>query len=213
MVVMSASSAAADTADNADTGQFQALLAETAARHGRLCPRQVLGVRIGLAAMAAFQLPVGGAERQLLVFTETDGCFVDGVEVATGCSVGHRTLRVHDYGKVAAVFVHVASGRALRIAPRPDVRDRAREYAPHESSRYDAQLAGYQAMPVSELLSTRWVRLHGDPRTLLGRAGVRACCSDCGEEVMNQREVVRGDVILCRSCAEGAYFDVVERLR
>ncbi|MBK9095054.1 MAG: hypothetical protein IPM84_20295 [Anaerolineae bacterium] len=46
-----------------------------------------------------------------LAITETDGCFVDGVSAVTGCYVGRRTLRVEDFGKVAAVFVgHAASG-------------------------------------------------------------------------------------------------------
>ena len=53
---------------------------------------------------------------------ESDGCFADGLEAATGCTVGHRTLRVEDYGKIAATFVDVSTGQAIRIAPRLDVR-------------------------------------------------------------------------------------------
>ncbi len=55
-------------------------------------------------------------DKRLLVIVESDGCFVDGVSVTTGCTVGHRTLRVEDYGKVAATFVDVSSERALRVA-------------------------------------------------------------------------------------------------
>ena len=44
-------------------------------------------------------------DKRLYTFVETDGCFADGVMVATGCSLGHRTLRLIDYGKVAATFV------------------------------------------------------------------------------------------------------------
>ena len=43
--------------------------------------------------------------------------------------MGHCTLRVEDYGKVAATVVHVESIQALRVAPRLDVRQHAWIYA------------------------------------------------------------------------------------
>jgi len=190
--------------------RLDAALAASAERHGRLCPRQVLGVRIGLAAMDAFGFSVGAAGRCLLAFAETDGCFLDGVEAATGCSAGHRTLWVYDYGKVAGVFVDIVTGRALRIAPRKDVRERAPEYAPDESRRYYAQLSGYQLMPDEVLLSITTVALRDDLAEFLGQAGIRVNCSECGEEVMNRREAIRNNTPLCRSCADGAYFDVLD---
>ena len=103
--------------------------------------------RIGLAGAAGLGLEAPFKGKRLLVIVESDGCFVDGVSATTGCSVGHRTLRVEDYGKVAATFVDVSSERALRVAPRSDVRQRAGEYAPGEKRRYDAQLQGYRRMP------------------------------------------------------------------
>ena len=44
-----------------------------------------------------------------LIIVETDGCFVDGIEVSTGVTVGHRSLRVVDLGKIAATFVSLAN--------------------------------------------------------------------------------------------------------
>src|SRR5512147_77469 len=94
------------------------LLAASAARHSHLCPRQVLGVRTGLAGLAALSLLPPLRDKRLLVIVETDGCFTDGIEVSTGVAVGHRTLRVEDYGKIAATFVNIPTGEALRISPR-----------------------------------------------------------------------------------------------
>src|SRR5512141_395633 len=93
------------------------ILNTAASRHSHLCPRQVLGARIGLAGARAVGLepPVRG--KRLLVILETDGCFADGMEAATGCSVGHRTLRIEDYGKVAATFVNIRQGRVVRVTP------------------------------------------------------------------------------------------------
>ncbi len=92
------------------------LLEKSTQHHDHLCPRQILGVRIGLAGMKALGFSEPPIEKQLLVISETDGCFVDGVIAATDCTVGHRTLRVEDYGKVAVTFVDTKSGRTIRVA-------------------------------------------------------------------------------------------------
>jgi formylmethanofuran dehydrogenase subunit E len=125
----------------------------SAARHSHLCPRQVLGARIGLVSAGALGLEIPRSDKRLLVILETDGCFADGVEAATGCTIGHRKLRVEDYGKVAATFVDVKTGQAVRITPALDVRQRAYAYALDEKRHYFAQLAAYQVMPDSVLLS------------------------------------------------------------
>ncbi len=99
-----------------------ALLAATERLHHHLCPRQVLGVRLGLAAAGWLGLPVPQADKRLLAVVETDGCFSDGVAVATNCWVGRRTMRVEDYGKVAVTLVDTATERAVRAAPRSTAR-------------------------------------------------------------------------------------------
>src|SRR5436190_15054933 len=108
------------------------LLFASARLHRHLCPRQVLGVRMGLLASEALDLDLPQAPRskRLLTIVETDGCIADGIAVATNCWVGQRTLRVEDYGKVAATFVDTQTQRALRIVPRGDARLLARAYAP-----------------------------------------------------------------------------------
>ncbi len=185
------------------------LLELSSARHHHLCPRQVLGVRIGLAGPAALGLEIPRRDKRLLVFVETDGCFADGVEVATGCALGRRTLRLVDYGKVAATFVDVKTGLAVRVAPRPDVRQRAPHYAPEETKRYYAQLVGYQRMPAEELLSLTPVQLTTPIRHIVSRPGVRANCARCGEEIINEREVSQADETLCQACAGPAYYAII----
>jgi formylmethanofuran dehydrogenase subunit E len=150
------------------------------------------------------------ADKQLLIILETDGCFATGVEVATGCTVGHRTLRVEDIGKVAATFVHAKSERAIRLVPRPDVRERSLEYACHQTRKYFAQLEGYALMPVDELFLYEEVSLTIPAIEIIGRPGTRVNCDYCGEEILNQRETHEGGAILCRSCSGHGYYRAAE---
>lgn len=185
---------------------LQTLLELSSARHKHLCPRQVLGVRSGLAGAAALDLEAPRNDKRMLVILETDGCYADGIEVATGATIGHRTLRVVDYGKVATTFVDAKTGIAVRIAPRSDVRQRARFYAPEVQRHYFAQLKGYQIMPDNELLTMQEVHLTTPVEDLINRPGVRVNCTICGEEIINEREVWRQDMPLCQACAGPAYY-------
>jgi formylmethanofuran dehydrogenase subunit E len=187
------------------------LLEQSSARHDHLCPRQVLGARIGLAGAAALGVEIPITDKSLLVILETDGCFADGVEVATGCTVGHRTLRVEDYGKTAATFIDAQNGEALRVAPALNVRQLAYDYAPDEPRHYFAQLSAYQTMPDEELITIQPIQLETPVAAILSRAGVRANCDVCGEEIINEREIQRGGQTLCKACAGQAYYQLLSQ--
>ena len=182
------------------------LLRLSSARHDHLCPRQVLGVRIGLAGLAALGLSAPVRKTSALVIVETDGCFADGIEVASGATVGHRTLRVNDLGKIAATFVDVNTGQAIRIAPALDARERALQYAPAEPRHYFAQLQAYQTLPNEQLLQFRQVILDPPVEVLLSRPAVRVNCAMCGEEIINERQVCVEGQVLCRTCAGQGYY-------
>jgi len=174
--------------------------------HSRLCPRQVLGVRLGMYAGELLGLKLPSDERRLLAIVETDGCFADGVSVATGCWLGRRNLRLVDYGKVALIAIDVHTERAVRLRPDPLARARAATYAPTAPSSWDAQLAGYQRMPIEELVSAESVRLLTPMADLVGQAGNRIDCAGCGEEVLNLRYSVVGTRRLCQRCAGRPYY-------
>jgi formylmethanofuran dehydrogenase subunit E len=184
------------------------LLEKSASDHTHLCPRQVLGVRMGLAGLTALEVKAPVTPRTALVIIETAGCFADGIRVATGATVGHRTLRVEDLGKIAATFTNLGSGESVRLAPKLDVRSRALAYAPEEKRHYFAQLKGYQVMPDEELFSFQRVQLVTPARQIMSRQNARVLCSSCGEEVINEREVLVDGEVLCQMCASGGYYRI-----
>ncbi len=182
------------------------LLQKSSARHSHLCPRQVLGVRIGLAGLEALELESPADKNTALIIVESDGCFADGIEVTTGATIGHRTLHIHDYGKMAATFADVKTNRAIRISPAVDIRGRASVYMPDEPRHYFAQLQAYQVMPQAELLRFQEVVLNPSLDELISKPMVRVNCDYCGEEIINEREVTVDGITLCQTCANNGYY-------
>jgi formylmethanofuran dehydrogenase subunit E len=182
------------------------LLDESSALHRHLCPRQVLGAQMGLLAGELLDLDLPQRDKRLLTIAETDGCFTSGLSAATHCWVGRRTLRIEDYGKVAATFIDTQSGVAMRVAPNPLARDLAADYAPEAGNRWEAMLLGYQRMAFGELFVWRAVGLTTPIAAIISHAGHRVVCDQCGEEILNEREVVVGAITLCRHCAYGGYY-------
>lgn len=187
--------------------RVELLLAESGCHHAEgICPRQILGVRMGLFAAELLGLTVPREDKRLLAFVETDGCFVDGLSAATGCRIGSRTLRFEDHGKIAATFVDTDTGACLRLVPQRQSRSRAVDYAPDALTRRSAQLIAYRQMPDNELFIVNRVTLRTRLGDLLSTPSALAYCDACGEEIINGRETHVGGSCLCRACRGDGYY-------
>ncbi len=183
---------------------FGELLQEAVAFHGHLCPGQVLGVRMTMAGCRALGIEDPKAtHKNLVIFVEIDRCATDAIQAVTGCSLGKRTLKHLDYGKMAATFVNVPTGKAVRVVARDDARERAGLYAPNVTDARKAQIAAYRTMPEAELLRLEPVVIKPG---WLDRQRVRVPCQICSEGVNYGREVVSDGRSLCRSCFAGGYY-------
>ncbi len=187
--------------------QLQAILEVSGAMHRHVCPRQVLGARMGLLAGLALGLELPRSDKRLLVLTETDGCFADGLSVATGCWLGRRTMRLIDYGKVAATFIDTRSSVAVRIAPHTKARANAKALYPH-LSKWQAYLEGYKTLPDEDLLVLQAVSLTFSLEQMISQAGARVTCEQCLEEILNQRQVLQDGRVFCQSCAGDSYWTI-----
>jgi hypothetical protein len=67
-------------------------------------------------------------------------------------------------------------------------------------------LEGYQRIPDELLFSWQPVKLRTSIEAIFSKPGVRTACQVCGEEIINEREVVRRGQVLCRSCAGFSYY-------
>ncbi len=176
-------------------------LAETA--HGHLCAGQILGVRMALLGLARLGIadPRGADRKRLITYVEIDRCATDAIGLVTGCRLGKRTLKFRDWGKMAATFVELASGRGVRIVALEDSRELAQRLYPHLESKRQQQMQAYRELSAEALFREQWVRVDLEAADLPGYKGERIICPCCGEGVnFGQFEEVNGQR-LCRSCA------------
>jgi formylmethanofuran dehydrogenase subunit E len=179
------------------------LLREAEVAHGHLCAGQVLGVRMAMLGCARLGIadPRGKDRKRLVTFVEIDRCATDAIGVVTGCRLGKRALKFRDWGKMAATFVDLESGRAVRISARESSKEAARQLHPEIENKNQQQMLAYRELPEEVLFAEQWVRVTLDQKELPGYKGDRTVCSICGEGINYERHMLRDGQKLCHSCA------------
>ncbi len=116
-----------------------------------------------------------------------------------------------DYGKMAATFLSLKTGKAIRVVAKEESRQKAKEYFPEIENKYEAQLEAYKIMPDNDLFDVMEVHVKVNPEDMPGRPLRRVKCDRCSEHVQDLREVKRNGKVLCRSCADSGYYEPVGR--
>ena len=183
-------------------------LREAEQAHGHLCAGQVLGVRMAMLGLEKLGIgdPQGEDRKRLVTFVEIDRCATDAIGVVTGCRLGKRALKFRDFGKMAATFVDVSTGRAVRVAAKESSKALARQMHP-ELDKNQQQMLAYREMADKDLFTTQWVKVGLPPEEFPGYKGERIVCDECGEGINFCREVRRNGKVLCRSCAGERYYE------
>jgi formylmethanofuran dehydrogenase subunit E len=127
--------------------------------------------------------------------------------------VGKRALKLRDWGKMAATFVDLPSGRALRIAAKESSKQRARELFPEIENKNQQQMQAYREMPIDELFTEKWVEVTLPPHEFPGYKGTRVTCAACGEGIAYERWVEQDGRQLCMGCAhpETRYYQPLQQ--
>ena len=138
---------------------------------------------------------------------EIDRCATDAITLVTGCRLGNRALKFRDWGKMAATFVDVSTGKAVRIAAKESSKTLARQMHPELEDKNQQQMLAYREMSDDDLFTTQWVKVDLPPEEFPGYKGERIVCEMCGEGINFHREVVRDGKLLCKSCAGDRYYE------
>jgi formylmethanofuran dehydrogenase subunit E len=185
---------------------FEELLQESSSIHGHHCAGQVLGVRMAMVGCREVDVNEPKGCKKLVVYVEMDRCATDAVQAVTGCSLGKRTLKFLDHGKMAATFVNTETQQAVRVLAKDDARALVKVYAPDAANPRDAQKQAYRIMAEQTLFSIQPVRVQIPEQEMPGYRGARIQCDECGEGINFHREVRIGGRTLCIPCARGAFL-------
>jgi formylmethanofuran dehydrogenase subunit E len=180
------------------------LLEQHEKRHGNLCPGTLLALRMAVlgCALVGIEDPRGADRNKLIVWVEIDRWLADAMEGVTGARLGKRTLKFLDYGKLAATFLNVETGKAVRLAALESSRRLADLRHPEIESKYARQMQTYREAAEEELFAVENVEVHLPENDAPGHPRSRVICRKCGEEVNDGREVNAEDrSTLCRPCA------------
>lgn len=176
-----------------DFNNYEQLLAEAGRFHGGSpCAGICIGTRMTMAALRRLGIsdPLGADRKKLIVFVEIDRCATDAIMALTGCKPGRRTMKVLDYGKMAATFINLETGKAVRLAASMKRKLGGGEGTPDLS-----------AIPDEELFLIYDVEVPLRPEDMPGKPLRRVACARCGENVMDGRDVEVAGEFLCRPCA------------
>jgi formylmethanofuran dehydrogenase subunit E len=173
-----------------------------------MCAGQILGVRLAMLGLSKLGIddPRGKDRKRLVTFVEIDRCATDAVSLVTGCRLGKRALKFRDWGKVAATFVDLQTGKAIRIAARESSRELASALHPEIESKSQQQMLAYRELTDDELFTTEWVEVDIAESEMPGYKGPRITCTKCGEGINFNKQVERGEETLCRACAGESYY-------
>lgn len=170
---------------------FEEDLEMAVAFHGHLCAGQILGTRIARIGLAHFGIEEPERYRDLIAFVEADRCLADAVCSVARCNIGRRRLKWFDYGKMAATFYDIASDSAIRVSSVSEAKPQPGEDI----------LEFYARFPDAEFFRIEDVAVNIDEFDLPGKPLAHAVCEECGERILDNRQVQHAGRVLCKACA------------
>jgi len=212
-------------------GDLDGLLEVARDFHGHVCPYVALGLKASLVCMRALGSKRVGFEESvsesLLAIVECNNCFTDGVQVATGCTLGNNSLIYFDLGKTALTLVRREDWRGVRVYADddklkdvsfpPEAEDlfakvvTRREGTPEEAARLGEmwEEVGHQVLALPDSI----FKLTPVAVAPIEQAPIFESqrCHACGELAMQTRMVEMDGQPYCLSCAGQAYQALIGR--
>ncbi len=193
----------------------QELLAFGQKFHGHKCPAMPMGLRTALAAMKALGVEKA-PDGQLMALIEIDEdhcatCFADGIQVATGCTLGKGNIKKLGYGKWGLTLIDKKTQRAVRVVPKAEamLKNKQSKFMELRSSGVPAsQVPAEYADPLVNMVS------NAPDEMLLSIGPVTSyvwkdaphtfesvVCEACGEMTVERNARVKGGKTLCIPCS------------
>lgn len=179
--------------------------------HGEVCAGIVIGTRIALAGMRELGMDPDKENRDLIVYVEIDRCMADAIQSITGVTMGHRTLKYRDYGKFAATFLDLSTKKAVRISTvEPKKLPQSEVKGDDSKSNMKDMVDKLTMASEDELLKIEQVEVDIGENNIPGFPKFKTYCEECGDRILDRREVLVNGQTLCKACAEGPYYQKIE---
>ena len=184
---------------------YEEQLAKAGEFHGEICGGIAIGTKLAMYGMELMGMELNTRHKNLIVFLEIDRCMADAVQSVTKCSMGKRSLKQMYYGKFAVTFYNMDTGEAYRVCDADaNKKDKKKETR-------DEMIERFKTTPPEELFTYEKVKVLDIPEAQLpGSAHTSEVCHVCGDKVTDGRHLVRGGRPICKSCAEGSYYQIIE---
>ncbi len=198
----------------------QSLIQKAKEFHGHVCPFLILGLRASEIAMKRLGVKKAGEAEsvgeEILAIVECNNCFTDGVQVATGCTLGNNALIYLDLGKNALTLLRRSDWKGVRVYI--DAEKLRKKYFSREALELFEKVVAKRAGNAEEVEKLRkmWEKI-GNSMANLGeeefkieevrvkemeRAPIFESlrCDNCGELAMATRVSLIDGKNLCLSC-------------
>lgn len=171
--------------------------------HGEICGGIAIGTKLAMYGLSLMGMELNVRHKNLIVILETDRCMADAVQAVTKCSMGKRSLIQKYYGKFAATFYNIETDEALRIID-ADVnrKDKIKETR-------DEMIERFRKSSYEELFIVQKVKVNLNKAQMPGKSHTTQICSVCGDRVTDDYHLVCEGNIVCKPCANGAYYDLI----
>lgn len=182
---------------------YENLVKQAGAFHGDICHGIRIGTRMTMSGLRRIGIidPKGVDRKKLMVFVEIDRCTTDAIMALTGCRPGKRTMKIRDYGKMAATFINLETNKAFRVVVKGNRKS---------GENGSGEEPDFATLPEEELFTISEVAVELRPEDMPGKPLRRIPCARCGETIMDGREVSSGEQLLCAPCAAATdYYRIV----
>ena len=173
--------------------------------HGEICGGTAIGTKLAMYGMELMGMELNTRHKNLMVFVELDRCMSDAIQVVTKCNMGKRALKQMYYGRFAVTFYNMDTEEAIRISDA----DANKQTCQKETK--EELVKRFRETPAEELFNVQKVKIVGIPESQKpGPLHKSTFCSVCGEKVADDQHLVIGGKPVCKGCALGTYYEIIE---
>ena len=179
-----------------DTKALDELLDKCIAYHGHLCMGQILGVKM---AVKGLELARPLTQKDFIVVVENDRCIADAVQTVTNTRFGRRSIKLKDYGRMAASFLNTSTGKSYRVKAAFNGKVDGEDKAAVRSVLY---------LPDEDVVAWQEINMKLRPEEMPGKPKRIVQCQRCGEKVFDGKDIETSEGPVCAACLNGSYYSV-----